>query len=58
MGLDKKAKKRLDVLRKRLEKKNQLLSFAKKQTDDEDEIPAIEKEIEEIKAEIEQIKNG
>ena len=56
--MDKKAKKKLEVLRKRLEKNQQLLTFAKQQTDEPDEIENLQKTIEDIKSEIEKIKNS
>ena len=55
---DKKAKKRLEVLRQKLQKQEKLLAAAKQQTDEPDEVANIERQINEIKAEIEKIKNG
>lgn len=55
--MDKKQKKRLDVLRKKLDKYNKLLGFAKQQNDDPEEIPNLEAEIQKIKDEIESIKS-
>lgn len=49
---DKKTKKRLEVLRQKLEKNQKLLKDAKAQTDEPGEIDKIEKEIESIKSEI------
>ncbi|MDB2686715.1 hypothetical protein N9Y42_05845 [Mariniblastus sp.] len=56
--MDKKAKKRLEVLRQKLQKTEKLLAAAKQQTDEPDEVENIERQIAEIKAEIEKIKNG
>ena len=56
--MDKKAKKRLEVLRQKLQKSEKLLAAAKQQTDEPDEVENIERQIAEIKAEIEKIKNG
>ena len=56
--MDKKAKKRLEVLRKKLTKYQAILAAAKQQTDEPDEIENAQKEIEAIKAEIEKIKSG
>ena len=56
--MDKKAKKRLEVLRKKLQKQEKLLAAAKQQTDKPDEVANIERQINDIKAEIEKIKNG
>ncbi len=55
--MDKKAKKRLEVLRKKQDKYQSILIAAKEQTDEPDEIENIEKQIAEIKAEIEKIKS-
>ncbi len=56
--MDKKTKKRLEVLRKRLDKLRQQLAGAKSQMDDPSEVEAIEKEITEATAEIEKLKNS
>ena len=56
--MDKKAKKRLEVLRQKLQKQEKLLAAAKQQTDEPDEVANIERQINEIKTEIEKIKNG
>jgi len=56
--VDKKAKKRLEVLRQKLQKNEKLLAAAKQQTDEPDEVENIERQIAEIKSEIEKIKNG
>jgi len=53
--MDKKAKKRLEVLRQKLQKQEKLLAAAKQQTDEPDEVANIERQINEIKAEIEKI---
>ena len=56
--MDKKARKRLEILRKRNDKLLQQLAGAKRQMDDPAEVKAIEKEIEDVKAEIEKFKNS
>jgi hypothetical protein len=56
--MDKKAKKRLEVLRQKVQKAEQLLAAAKQQTDEPDEIQNIEKQIAGFKAEIDKIKNS
>jgi hypothetical protein len=56
--LDKKAKKRIEVLRSRLTKSQQQLAGAKKQMDDPAEVARLEKEIGEINAELEKLKNS
>ena len=56
--MDKKAKKRLEVLRQKVQKAEQLLAAAKQQTDEPDEIQNIEKQIADFKAEIDKIKNS
>lgn len=54
--MDKKAKKRLEILRQKLEKNQKLLAAAKQQTDEPDEIVNLESQIESIKTEIAEIK--
>lgn len=54
--MDKKAKKRVEVLRKKVEKYQQLLSAAKAQPDDPDEIVQLEKDIADAQAEITKLK--
>lgn len=54
--MDKKAKKRLDLLQQRLQKLRQQLAGAKKQVDDPDEATRLEREIREVNAEVEKLK--
>jgi hypothetical protein len=54
--MDKKAKKRLQVLRQKLAKLQQQLAGAKQQTDDPDDIPRFEKEIADAQAEMTKLK--
>ena len=54
--MDKKTKKRLEVLRQKVEKNQKLLAHAKQQTDEPDEIVNIEKQIAALKAEIAELK--
>ena len=56
--MDKKSKKRLEVLRQKVEKTQKLIAAAKQQTDDPDEVTQLETQIAEYKAEIEKLKNG
>lgn len=56
--MDKKDKKRLEVLRKKHEQVRQRLVGARSQMDDKAEVEAIEKELAAINAEIEKIKNS
>ncbi|MEM8865308.1 MAG: hypothetical protein AAGF31_07130 [Planctomycetota bacterium] len=56
--MDKKAKKRIEVLRKKIASTQQLLSFAKQQMDDPDEVKQYEKTIADAQAEIEKLKGG
>jgi hypothetical protein len=56
MALDKKSKKRLEVLRKRLEKLQLQLTGAKQQEDEPGEAAKLEKEIAEVHAEMQEIK--
>ena len=56
--MDKKTKKRLDVLRKKVQSVQQQLAGARQQTDEPDEIQRLEAEIADLKAEIEKLKNS
>ena len=57
MGLNKKQKKQIDVLRKKQQKLQQLISAAKQQPDDPAEVPRLQSELAAVEAEIEKIKN-
>ena len=50
--MDKKTKKRITVLRERLQKLQKMLAGAKQQTDEPDEIRLLEEQIEKTKAEL------
>jgi hypothetical protein len=54
--MDKKAKKKTDVLRQRLLKLQQQLSGAKQQPDEPGDIVRLEKEIAAVQAELEKLK--
>jgi len=54
--MDKKSKKRLEVLRQKLEKNQKLLKDAKSQTDEPDEITRLEADLESIRNEIAELK--
>ena len=56
--MDKKSKKRIEVLRKRQEKLRQQLAGAKAQMDDPSEVESIEKEIADVQAAIEKLKKS
>ena len=56
--MDKKAKKRIDLLRKKLNDLQQRLAGAKKQMDDPDEVRQLEAEIAAAQAEIEKLKSS
>jgi hypothetical protein len=58
MGLNKKQKKQIDVLRKKQQKLQQLISAARLQPDDPDEVPRLQGDLAAIEAEIENIKNS
>ena len=58
MALDKKSKKRLEVLRKKLEKLQAQLVGAKQQEDEVGEAAKLEQEIEAAKAEMAELKKG
>ncbi len=57
MALDRKSKKRLEVLRQRLQKLQQQLTGVKQQEDEPGEAARIEKEIEDVRAETQRIKS-
>ncbi|MBN02181.1 MAG: hypothetical protein CMJ77_24020 [Planctomycetaceae bacterium] len=54
--MDKKAKKRVEVLRQRIKKLNQQLAGARQQEDEPGEVDRIEQEIAIVKEEIERLK--
>ena len=54
--MDKKAKRKLEVLRQRLQKLRQQLAGAKKQEDEPDELNRLEAEFASVEAQIEKIK--
>jgi hypothetical protein len=56
--MDKKAKKRIDLLRKKLGDLEQRLAGAKKQLDDPDEVRLLETQISAAQTEIEKLKNS
>ena len=53
--MDKKAKKKQEVLRPRLQKLQQQLAGARKQMDDPEEVSRLEKEIASVKSELEKL---
>jgi predicted nucleic acid-binding Zn-ribbon protein len=55
--VDKKAKKKIEVLRDRLAKLKQQLSGAKKQMDDPDEVARLEREITQAQTELDKLKD-
>ena len=55
--MDKKTKKRLEILRQKVEKAQKVLAAAKQQTDEPDEVEKIEKTIAEFKAEIKELRD-
>jgi len=56
--MDKKAKKRIEVQRQRMQKLRQQLAGAKQQDDEPGEVDRIEKEIADANAEIEKLKSS
>ena len=58
MGLNKKQKKQIDVLRKKQQKLQQLITAGRMQPDDPAEVPRLECEMAEVLAEIEKIKSS
>ena len=58
MGQNQKQKKQIEVLRKKQQKLQQLLTAGRMQPDDPAEVPRLEGEMAEVLAEIEKIKNS
>ena len=56
MALDKKSKKRLEVLRKRVPTLEQKIALTREQEDEPGEVAALEKQLEETRAEIKVLK--
>ena len=56
--MDKKVKKKIDVLHPRLQKLKLQLAGAKKQKDEPEEVPRLEREIALLEAEIEKLKSS
>ena len=56
--MDKKAKKRAEVLRKRIQKMKQQLAGARQQDDEPGEVAALEQQIAEAEAELEKLKGS
>ncbi|MDG2185051.1 MAG: hypothetical protein P8K79_05190 [Mariniblastus sp.] len=56
--MDKKAKKKAEILRKRLEKTQIQLKGAREQMDDPGEVVALENEIEKLHSDINELKNS
>ena len=55
--MDKKAKKRLEVLQTRLHKLQLQLAGARKQLNDPDELAVLERQVSEVSAELERLKS-
>ena len=54
--MDKKTKKRLEILRQKIEKSLKLLADARQQTDEPGEVEQLEKQIEAYQAEVAELK--
>ena len=57
MGLNKKQKKQIEAARKKIQKLQGLLTAARKQPDDPNEVPRLEGEIAALETEIEKIRS-
>ncbi|HEX4131259.1 MAG TPA: hypothetical protein VHZ24_14560 [Pirellulales bacterium] len=57
-SMDKKAKKRIDLLQQRLQKLRQQLAGARKQMDEPEDVARLEKEISDVNAELEKLKQS
>ena len=56
--MDKKAKKRIDLLNQRLQKLRQQLAGARKQMDDPQDVKRLESDIAQVAAELERLKQS
>ena len=56
--MDKKAKKRIDVLNVRMQKLRQQLAGVKQQVDDPEDAVRLEREMKDVLAELEKLKHG
>ena len=56
--MDKKAKKRIDLLNQRLQKLRQQLAGARKQMDDPEDVRRLEREVESVTSELEKLKQS
>lgn len=56
--MDKKAKKRIDLLNQRLQKLRQQLAGARKQMDDPADVDRLEREITQVTSELEKLKQS
>lgn len=56
--MDKKAKKRIDLLQQKLQKLRQQIAGAKKQMDDPDEVRRLEQELAQTASELETLKKS
>ncbi|MGD9646822.1 MAG: hypothetical protein AB7U73_13995 [Pirellulales bacterium] len=56
--MDKKAKKRIDVLQQKLQKLRQQLAGARKQNDDPDELALLERSVTETESELAKLREG
>ncbi|HWB13727.1 MAG TPA: hypothetical protein VG826_31165 [Pirellulales bacterium] len=56
--MDKRSKKRIDLLNQRLQKLRQQLAGARKQMDDPEDVRRLERDIEEVASELEKLKQG
>jgi hypothetical protein len=56
--MDKKAKKRIDVLQPKLQQLRQQVAGAKKQLDDPEEVTRLEKEIAAVEAELKKLRES
>ena len=58
MGLNRKQKKRLEAARKRQQKLQQMLTAARQQPDEPNEVSSLEQQMATLRAEIDRIKAG
>ncbi|MCA9051683.1 MAG: hypothetical protein KDA89_23255 [Planctomycetaceae bacterium] len=58
MSLNKKQKKQIDALKNKLQRAQQLLSAARNQPDDPEDVPRLERDVAQLQAEIDKVKKG
>ena len=58
VSLNKNQKKQIDALKNKLQRAQQLLSAARNQPDDPEDVPRLERDVAQLQAEIDKVKKG